>query len=927
MEETSKLHPIAGPSIKEAEVDIVFLHGLQSTFDGTWSGDHSSIIWPQDLLPKDIPGARIFAYDYSFRNASVIRPDDASRDLTQSLKALAEQNAGLPIVFVAHSLGGLILQDVLLKESKLIKSSILMSASGIIFLGTPRFQREEEWSRFRESVSKITKATGLPDARALTRLGRDSMEFASWLKTPSAATLATWSFYESLPVYRMGILVPREWAVIVDDQSSPLQSDHFRISRCDSVYDAQYQAIRYRLKCICDKSKAIEDIGDTGPKRIGSIDNHELIIDAVGEHEPVRRDIKLALALEDQGHPEAAETVYDEAIEEWTKSHSSESPVVWFCLWKKSTILRDRGNFSKAKNLCMQVKEAAPVKDVLYLQSLGNLALIMRAQRQLDQAYTILRHTLERVAVDPYQDIFHVQLVSILGTVLNDLGDSDIALLLARDVLLASGALLGSTDPYTLDQASRLSLVLSDQGHFGLAEEIDRRSLDALEMTFGTNHPRSLQTAIRLANNLRYQGRYEDAVKISETTLKAQEVQLGPSHRSTISTKYCLAVTYSLQGRWMEAEMLFTKVIHEYTNMFGEDHPNTVSIRQALKIVADAIKSTDLESEVSDKINEIFKWRPSPKQAVLMSYNPEKFPELKLGPADVNEALRVAAMKNDNAAFDAALRGGAKQESVGGFCGTALHAACFSGNEKIVNKLLRSKANPNVQGGIFGTPLRAASFSGHVTIVQMLLESGADPNTTGNHGSALQAALLTNHRDVFRILLKAGADPNKSDSWYGTALHEASMAGQQHMVDILLEEKAKPNITGGVFGTALGASAWKGSVAITESLIKHGADVEAFLDGRNALYIALAAGNKDVVAVLVKRSTGFSDLSKDEKNIGPTKTVQNQDSAGSNTYKTAEVKPKKAGAKREINRSFKRIIRQIMWHVQDVKKTISSHCH
>lgn len=708
-------------------------------------------------------------------------------------------------------------------------------------------------------------------------------------------------------------LVPRERAVIFDDQSSPLQSDHFRISRCDSVYDAQYQAIRYRLKCICDKSKGIENIGDTRPKSMGSIDNHELIIDAVGEHEPVRRIIKLALALEDQGHPDAAETVYDEAIEEWKKCHSSESPVVWFCLWKKSTILRDRGNLPKAESLCIQVKEAAPVKEALYLQSLGNLALIMRAQGQLNQAYTILLDTLEGVAVDPYQDIFHVQLVSILGTVLNNLGFSDIALLLARDVLLASGALLGSTDPFTLDQASRLSLVLSDQGHLGLAEEIDRRSLDALEMTFGTNHPRSLQTAIRLANNLRYQGRYEDAVKISETTLKAQEVQLGPSHRSTILTKYCLAVTYSLQGRLMEAEMLFTEVIREYTNMFGKDHPDSKSTRQALEIVEDAIKSTYLESGVSDKINEYFKRRPSLKEAALMSYSPGKFPELKLGSTNVDEALRVAAMNNDDAAFDAAFEGGAKQESVGGFYGTALHAACFSGSERMVKKLLRSKVNPNVQGGIFGTPLRAASFSGHATIVQLLLESGADPNISGNHGSALQAALFTNHGDVFRILLKAGADPNKSDSWYGTALHEASMAGQQHMVDILLEEKAKPNIRGGVFGTALGASAWNGSVAITESLLKHGADVEAFFDGRNALYVAAAAGHRDVVAVLVKRSTGFSDSLKDEKNFGPTKTAPNQDSPGSNTYKTAKVKPEKARTKRKKHRSFMRIIiRRIM---------------
>ena len=711
-------------------------------------------------------------------------------------------------------------------------------------------------------------------------------------------------------------LVPKKRAVIINDQSSPLQSDHFRLSRCDNVCDTQYQAIRYRLKCMCEKSKGTENIGDIRPKRIGSIDSRELIIDAVGEHEPARRTIKLALALEDHGHPGTAETVYDKAIEEWTTNHSSESPVVWFCLWKKSTILRDRGKFSKAENLCMQVlKEAAPVKENVYLQSLGNLALIMRAQGQLTQAYTTLRNTLEEIAVDPYQDISHVQVVSILGTVLNDLGFPNIALLLARDVLSASGALLGSTDPFTLDQASRLSLVLSDQGRFGLAEEIDRRSLDALQTTFGTNHPRSLQTAIRLANNLRYQGRYEEAVKISEITLKAQDVQLGPSHRSTILTKYCLAATYSLQGRLREAEMLFTEVTGGYTEMLGENHPDTVRTRQALRFVKDAIKSTYQESGLSDKMNEFFKKPASLKEAAPMFYSREKFPELNLGSTDVNEALRVAAMKNDDAAFDAALERGAKQESIGGLCGTALHAACFSGSERMVNKLLHSKANPNIQGGIFGTPLRAASFSGHVAIVQTLLKSGADPNISGNHGSALQAALFTNHGDVFRILLKAGADPNMSDMWYGTALHEASMAGQQHMVDILLEEKAKPNIRGGFFGTALGASAWNGSVAITESLLEHGADVEAFFNGRNALYIAAAAGHRDVVAVLVKRSTGFSDSSKQEEHIGPTKMAPNQDALGFNTYRTDEVMSEKARKKKQKHRSLLRIIRQIMCRV------------
>lgn len=79
-------------------------------------------LWPRDLLPKKIPRARIltFGYDadvYHFwsKPASENTIKDHGNNLTASLVGLRLENdktATRPIIFVAHSLGGLVCAEV-----------------------------------------------------------------------------------------------------------------------------------------------------------------------------------------------------------------------------------------------------------------------------------------------------------------------------------------------------------------------------------------------------------------------------------------------------------------------------------------------------------------------------------------------------------------------------------------------------------------------------------------------------------------------------------------------------------------------------------------------------------------------------------------------------------------------------------------------
>lgn len=63
-------------------------------------------------------------------------------------------------------------------------------------------------------------------------------------------------------------------------------------------------------------------------------------------------------------------------------------------------------------------------------------------------------------------------------------------------------------------------------------------------------------------------------------------------------------------------------------------------------------------------------------------------------------------------------------------------------------------------GGEYGTALQAAAYFGNLKIVQLLLERGADVNIEGEggtHGTALQAAAGRGHSEVVELLQTHGA--------------------------------------------------------------------------------------------------------------------------------------------------------------------------
>ncbi|KAL7619546.1 hypothetical protein AAE478_010086 [Parahypoxylon ruwenzoriense] len=138
----------------DAKVDIVLVHGLNGDPQKTWT-TKNGVFWPTDLLPTSLRDARanilVYGYNadvYSKKHGS--NPSDNfiymhAQTLVTSLTHYRkdEMSSRNPIIWVCHSLGGILVKRALLYSNDLRASqhedyrSIYVSTYSIIFLGTP----------------------------------------------------------------------------------------------------------------------------------------------------------------------------------------------------------------------------------------------------------------------------------------------------------------------------------------------------------------------------------------------------------------------------------------------------------------------------------------------------------------------------------------------------------------------------------------------------------------------------------------------------------------------------------------------------------------------------------------------------------------------------------------------------------------------
>jgi len=172
---TYGIQEIWRPTGVEPEVDIVAVHGLNGDARKTWTAKKSGICWLNhpDFLPRFVKNARVLVWGYNASFSTLVGSEpskDRVHHHAQTLVANLSANRRLcqmtnrPIIFLCHSLGGVIVKRALCysetrRGSRISHEyNIFASTYGILFFGTPHMgSSKATWLGYLQRVSSMFK--------------------------------------------------------------------------------------------------------------------------------------------------------------------------------------------------------------------------------------------------------------------------------------------------------------------------------------------------------------------------------------------------------------------------------------------------------------------------------------------------------------------------------------------------------------------------------------------------------------------------------------------------------------------------------------------------------------------------------------------------------------------------------------------------
>ncbi|KAI8949375.1 hypothetical protein F4801DRAFT_553398 [Xylaria longipes] len=246
-----------------SDADLIFVHGLGGSSCRTWSWERNpDNFWPAWMRHEQgLSHFRVFSFGYNAKFNDSNNPLsilDFSKGLLVRMRTYSQgdesSSIGIkPIVFIAHSMGGLVVKKALIVGKNDDYYSLMLSkVHGIMFLSTPH-----RGSTYAHSLNALLSVM----------VGSSSKVYVSELESSSTsiedmgeqfrAICSSWelvSLYESLPtklspgVKRM--IVGKDSGVLnyPREISSPVDADHHTVCKYQSRLDPNYLLVTDLLR-------------------------------------------------------------------------------------------------------------------------------------------------------------------------------------------------------------------------------------------------------------------------------------------------------------------------------------------------------------------------------------------------------------------------------------------------------------------------------------------------------------------------------------------------------------------------------------------------------------------------------------------------------------------------------------------------------
>ncbi len=228
----------------DATVDICFVHGLTGDRESTWTANGQSAPWPKTLLPPKLSRARILTYGYDAYivrrgvAASTNRLIDHATNLLQDLTTDRSSDASSrPLIFVAHSLGGLVCKKAILLSRNNPEAhlrAIFDCIKGIIFMGTPhKGSWMADWAKITASAIGLAKSVNKSllgiletDDQLLESIQVEFWSMVRGLREGGRGFEVT-CFFEELPLPVVGkVVVSKDSATLEGYASFSIHANH-----------------------------------------------------------------------------------------------------------------------------------------------------------------------------------------------------------------------------------------------------------------------------------------------------------------------------------------------------------------------------------------------------------------------------------------------------------------------------------------------------------------------------------------------------------------------------------------------------------------------------------------------------------------------------------------------------------------------------
>ena len=203
-------------------MDIVFIHGLTGNAYNTWVHEETGIHWPSELLRQDLPDTRILSFGYDADIVNFWNPASNSRlsshaenlvgDLVRERERTETETR--KILFVAHSLGGLVTEYALGHSRNTAERhlrQIERCTAGIVFLGVPHHGSDlASWGKFGTQMVSILRRANKDIVRVLDpgsemlREVQKGFHIVLRRRKDERSEISITCFFEELPVFTVG---------------------------------------------------------------------------------------------------------------------------------------------------------------------------------------------------------------------------------------------------------------------------------------------------------------------------------------------------------------------------------------------------------------------------------------------------------------------------------------------------------------------------------------------------------------------------------------------------------------------------------------------------------------------------------------------------------------------------------------------------